>query len=92
MTPVGEYVRYVVLARLARGPAPVEEVEALVRAAVERTGRKFDWRIWPQLLAKEVVVRDGVAELTERGRWLAAIGLRPMAAYIRRFLGVAVVP
>ncbi|MBP1449301.1 MAG: hypothetical protein JZD41_04725 [Thermoproteus sp.] len=87
MTPVGELVRYVVLARLARGPTPVEEIEALVRAAVERTGRKFDWRIWPQLLAREIAIENDVARLTERDRFLAAIGLKAMGSYIEK-LGI----
>ena len=37
-TPVGEYIRLLVLKRLACGPAKVEEVDRMVREAVEALG------------------------------------------------------
>jgi hypothetical protein len=40
-TPVGEYLRLLILRRLARGPAPVEEVDELARRAVERLGIRY---------------------------------------------------
>ncbi|MBP1449851.1 MAG: hypothetical protein JZD41_07605 [Thermoproteus sp.] len=86
MTPVGELVRYVVLSRLVKGPASVEEIEALVRTAVERAGKKFDWRVWPQLLANEITINNNEVRLTEHGRFLAAIGLKAMGDYVRRWL------
>jgi hypothetical protein len=61
-TPVGEYLRLVVLRRLSKGPAPVEEVDELARRAVEALGVRYDWRVWPKLLEGEVEVRDGVAD------------------------------
>jgi hypothetical protein len=69
-TPVGEYVRLLVLRRLARGPASVEELDEMVRRAVERLGVRYDWRVWPRLLEGEVEVRGGIVTITPRGRWI----------------------
>ncbi len=55
-TPVGEYVRLLVLKRLARGPAEVEEIDRMVREAVEALGVRYDWRVWPKLVEGEVEV------------------------------------
>lgn len=75
--------------RLYQGPAPVEEVDQLARRAVEKLGVRYDWRVWPRLLEREVAVRGGVAELTKAGRliyeeargeveeWLRRLGLPP---------------
>ncbi len=41
-TPVGEYLRLLILRRLARGPAIVEEIDRMVEMAVERLGMKYD--------------------------------------------------
>ncbi len=67
-TPVGEYVRLLVLKRLARGPAVVEEIDRMVEEAVEALGVRYGWRVWPRLLEGEVEVKDGVAAITPRGR------------------------
>ncbi|AEA13264.1 hypothetical protein TUZN_1804 [Thermoproteus uzoniensis 768-20] len=75
--------------RLAQGPARVEEVDELAKRAVERVGVRYDWRIWPELLRREVAVRDGVAELTDEGRWLLKTTRDVVAEYVRRTLGVA---
>jgi len=88
-SPVGEYLRLVVLRRLARGPAPVEEVDELARRAVEALGMRYDWRVWPQLVRREVAVRDGVAQLTEEGRWIFERTEGAVAEYVRRTLGAA---
>ena len=84
-SPVGEYLRIVIMQRLARGPAPVEELDKLAREAVEKTGIKYDWRVWPELLKREVVVKDGVAELTREGRWIYEQTREEVAEYLRRF-------
>ncbi|MGC8582342.1 MAG: hypothetical protein ACP5I3_03985 [Thermoproteus sp.] len=88
-SPVGEYLRLLIMQRLAQGPARVEEVDELARRAVERVGVRYDWRIWPELLRREVAVRDGVAELTDEGRWLLKTTRDVVAEYVRRTLGVA---
>ncbi|MBP1448568.1 MAG: hypothetical protein JZD41_00905 [Thermoproteus sp.] len=59
MTPVGELVRYVVLARLARGPAPVEEIEALVRAAGEDPASAYNMGVDVLKVRLAVSVVDG---------------------------------
>ncbi|WP_435960091.1 hypothetical protein, partial [Pyrobaculum sp.] len=69
-SPVGEYLRLVIMERLIKGPATVEEINGLAKKAVEGVGIKYDWRVWPELLKREVVVKDGVAELTKEGRWI----------------------
>ena len=87
-TPVGEYLRLVVLRRLSRGPAPVEEVEELARKAVEALGVRYDWRVWPRLLEGEVEIRDDTAVITPRGRWILEQTEEEVARYVKRWLGV----
>jgi vacuolar-type H+-ATPase subunit E/Vma4 len=89
-TPVGEYIRLLVLKRLARGPAPVEEVDELARRAVETLGIKYDWRVWPRLLEGEVEVRGGIAVITPRGRWILELTSEEVAEYVKKRLGVEV--
>jgi hypothetical protein len=89
-TPVGEYLRLVVLRRLSKGPAPVEEVDELARRAVERLGIRYDWRVWPKLLEGEVEIRGGVVTITPRGRWILEQTGEEVAAYVRKRLGVEV--
>jgi hypothetical protein len=89
-TPVGEYLRLVILQRLARGPAPVEEVDELARRAVEALGVRYDWRAWPRLLEGEVVVKDGVVTITPRGRWILELTGEEVAKYVKKRLGVEV--
>ena len=84
-SPVGEYLRLIIMQRLARGPAAVEEINELAREAVERTGVRYDWRIWPELLKREVAVIDGVAHLTEVGRWIYRQTREELEEYLRRF-------
>ncbi|AET33541.1 hypothetical protein [Pyrobaculum ferrireducens] len=86
-SPVGEYLRLVILQRLARGPASVEEINDVARKAVEKTGFRYDWRIWPELLKREVAVRDGVAELTPLGRWIYEQTKEEVAEYVKKTLG-----
>lgn len=88
-SPVGEYLRLVIMKRLSQGPAPVEEINELAKKAVEKAGVKYDWRVWPQLLKREVAVRDGVAELTREGRWIYEQTREEVAAYIGKKLGVS---
>lgn len=88
-SPVGEYIRLVVLQRLAEGPAKVEELNELAKEAVERAGVRYDWRIWPELVKREVAIKDGVAELTAEGRWLLEKTKDIVVDYVRRTLGVS---
>ncbi len=88
-TPVGEYLRLLILRRLARGPAKVEEINRLAEEAVRRLRVRYDWRVWPQLLAREVEVKDGVVELTNVGRWILEQTGEEVAEYVKRTLGVA---
>jgi hypothetical protein len=89
-TPVGEYLRLVILQRLSKGPAPVEEIDRMVREAVERLGVRYDWRVWPKLLEGEVEVRGGTAVITPRGRWILEVAGGEVARYVKRRLGVEV--
>ena len=66
--PAGEYIRLVILRRLAKGPAAVEELEALAKRATEALGVRYDWRVWPELLKREITVEGGVAKLTKYGK------------------------
>lgn len=86
-SPVGEYLRLVILQRLAKGPASVEEINDVARRAVEKTGFKYDWRVWPRLLEREVAVKDGVAELTPLGRWIYEQTREEVAEYVKKVLG-----
>jgi hypothetical protein len=87
-TPVGEYVRLLVLKRLARGPAKVEEIDRMVEEAVRRLHVRYDWRVWPKLLEGEVEIRGGVVTITPRGRWILELTDEEVAKYIERTLGV----
>ena len=87
-TPIGEYLRLVVLRRLSRGPASVEEVEELARRAVEALGVRYDWRVWPKLLEGEVEIRGDMVTITPRGRWFLEQVADEIAEYVKRWLGV----
>jgi vacuolar-type H+-ATPase subunit E/Vma4 len=89
-TPVGEYLRLVILRRLSRGPAAVEEIEALAKRTVEALGVRYDWRIWPKLLEGEVEVRGGVVVITQRGKWILELTGEEVARYVKKWLGVEV--
>jgi hypothetical protein len=89
-TPVGEYVRLLVLKRLARGPAKVGEIDRMVREAVEALGVRYDWRVWPRLVEGEVEVKDGVAAITPRGKWILELTGEEVAKYVKKWLGVEV--
>ena len=89
-TPVGEYVRLLVLKRLTRDPAKVEEIDRMVEEAVEALGVRYDWRAWPRLVEGEVEIRGGVVTITPRGRWILEQTEEEVAAYVRKRLGVEV--
>jgi len=89
-TPVGEYVRLLVLKRLSRGPAKVEEVDRMVREAVEALGVRYDWRVWPKLLEGEVEIRGGMVAITPRGRRILELTGEEVAKYVKKWLGVEV--
>jgi hypothetical protein len=88
-TPVGEYIRLLVLKRLARGPAGVGEIDRMVEEAVEALGIRYDWRVWPRLVEEEVKIRDGVAVITQRGRWILEQTGEEVAEYVKKWLGVS---
>ncbi len=87
-TPVGEYIRLLVLKRLARGPASVGEIDRMVREAVEALGD--DWRVWPRLVDGEVEFREGVVAITPRGRWILELTGEEVAKYVKKRLGVEI--
>ncbi len=89
-TPVGEYLRLIILRRLARGPAEVEEIDQMARETVEALGVRYDWRVWPKLLEGEVEVRGGVVAITPRGRRILELTGEEVAKYVRRRLGVEI--
>ena len=89
-TPVGEYVRLLVLKRLTRGPAEVGEIDRMVEEAVEALGVRYDWRAWPKLLEGEVEIRGGVVAITPRGRWILEQTEEEVAKYVKKWLGVEV--
>jgi vacuolar-type H+-ATPase subunit E/Vma4 len=89
-TPVGEYLRLLILRRLARGPAGIGEIDRMVREAVEALGVRYDWRAWPRLVEGEVEIRGGVVTITPRGRWILELTGEEVAAYVRKRLGVEV--
>jgi len=82
MTPIGEYIRALIIMRLSKGPTPVEELNKAIRELVEKMGIKYDYSIWPKLVEREVVIDKGVARLTERGYWFASIALKPTLKYL----------
>jgi len=87
-SPIGEYLRLVIMRRLAEGPARVEEIDELARRAVEELGEGYNWQVWPQLLRREVAIRGGVAELTKEGRALYEQTKDLVAEYVEKRLGV----
>ncbi|ABL87908.1 conserved hypothetical protein [Pyrobaculum islandicum DSM 4184] len=87
-SPIGEYLRLVILRRLSRGPAKIEEINELAKRVVQNVGIKYDWRIWPELLKKEVIIKDGVVEITHFGRWIFEQTSEEVAEYIKRTLGI----
>jgi hypothetical protein len=89
-TPVGEYLRLVILRRLSHGPAKVEEIETLAKRTVEAPGVRYDWRVWPKLLEGEVEVRGDTAVITLRGKWILEQTSDEVAKYVKKRLGVEV--
>jgi len=87
-TPVGEYLRLIILRRLAQGPAATDEIDELARRAVERLGVRYDWRVWPKLLEGEVEFRDNIVVITPRGRWILENTADEVVRYVQRWLGV----
>lgn len=87
-SPVGEYLRLVIMQRLIKGPATVEEINGLAKKVVEGVGIKYDWRVWPELLRREILIKDGVAELTPTGRWIYEQTREEVAEYVRKWLKI----
>jgi hypothetical protein len=89
-SPTGEYLRLVILRRLARGPARTEEIDKLAEEAVRRLHVRYDWRVWLRLLEGEAEVRGDVVTITPRGRWILEITGEEVAEYVKKWLGVSV--
>ncbi len=87
-TPVGEYIRILVLKRLVKGATKIEEIDRIVKEAVETLGVRYDWRIWPRLLSREVEIKDGVVKITSFGMWILEQTGDEVENYVRKFLGV----
>jgi len=87
-SPIGEYLRLVIMRRLAEGPARVEEIDELARRTVEELGERYNWRVWPQLLRREVTIRGDVVELTKYGKALYEQTKDEVAEYVEKRLGV----
>ena len=62
----------------------------MVREAVEALGVRYDWRVWPRLVEGEVEVKDGVAAITPRGKWILELTGEEVAKYVKKWLGVEV--
>jgi len=45
--------------------------------------------VWPMLLRDEVEIRDGVAAITQRGRWILEQTGEEVARYVEKMLGVS---
>jgi hypothetical protein len=88
-SPVGEYLRLVIMERLAAGPATVEEIDRLASEVVKRLGVKYDWRVWPELLKLEIAVRGNVVELTKEGRWIYEQTKDEVVEYLKKWLNLA---
>jgi hypothetical protein len=88
-TPVGEFLRLVILQRLARGPAPVEEIDKLAEEAVRRLHVRYDWRVWPRLFNGEVEIRDGTAAITPHGKWILEQTGEEVEKYVEKWLGIS---
>jgi len=87
-TPMGEYIRILVLKRLVKGATKIEEIDRIVKEAVETLGVRYDWRIWPRLLNREVEIKDGVVKITSFGMWILEQTGDEVENYVRKFLGV----
>ncbi len=87
-TPVGEYIRILVLKRLVKGATKIEEIDRIVKEAVETLGVRYDRRIWPRLLSREVEIKDGVVKITNFGMWILEQTGDEVENYVRKFLGV----
>lgn len=70
-SPIGEYVRLLVLQRLARGPAPVDELNKIVcetvNAVTRKIGLKYDCSVWTELLKYEIEIKNDMVYLTRIG-------------------------
>jgi hypothetical protein len=88
-SPVGEYLRLVILRRLSRGPARVEEINKLAEEAVKQLHVKYDWQVWPKLLTKEVEIKDGTVMATNYGKWLLEQTDEEIAKYVQKWLGIS---
>jgi len=89
-TPVGEYLRLLILRRLAEGPASVEEINELVKKSIEKLNIKYSWQIWPRLLLPgEIEIKGDKVMITQRGRWIMEQTSDEVVEYVKRMLGVS---
>ena len=88
-SPMGEYLRLLVLRKLSNGSARVEEIDQMVKEAVEQLGMRYSWNVWPKLLNGEVEIKDGIATITPRGRWILEQTNKEITEYVKKWLGVS---
>lgn len=84
-SPIGELIRLVVMERLSKGVSTVEEINELAKKAVEKVGLKYDWRIWTELLKMETVIKDGIVELSEVGKWIYTQTREEIIEYLKKW-------
>lgn len=84
-SPIGELIRLVVMERLSKGASTVEEINELAKKAVEKVGLKYDWRIWTELLKMETVIKDGIVELSEVGKWIYTQTREEIIEYLKKW-------
>ncbi|GEM_PF-619591 len=85
-TPVGEYLRFVIMKSLEPAPLAVAEVEKIAEETIRKLGIKYDWRVWPSLFDGEVEIREGYVYLTPMGR-IILTKAEKTAGQIRDMLG-----
>lgn len=88
-SPIGEYIRLLVLQRLAYGPATVNELSELVCTRInelsEKTGIKYNCMVWPELLKYEVEIKDGMAYITSIGQLVYKNTTDEVIDYLRKW-------
>jgi hypothetical protein len=88
-SPTGEYLRLLILRRLMHGPAKVEEIDRLAEEAIRQLRVKYDWRVWPKLLAREIEIKNGVVVVTHYGKWILEQTIEEVTKYVQKWLGIS---
>ncbi|MEM0467887.1 MAG: hypothetical protein QXT27_01645 [Pyrobaculum sp.] len=87
-SPIGEYLRMCIIERLAKGPATVVELDKLAKECIDRLGVRYDWKVWPELLRREVFIINGVATLSDYGKVLYREAYAEIMQYLNKVLGL----